>query len=71
MDKRKWKRAPADQRRECETPGCTTIAKEYCKRADCGQMHCEEHKGSHTAIHTLMKQRGFASTGGRGRRPPR
>jgi len=46
----------AAERHACETPGCTTVAKERCKQFNCGQQHCELHKGSHSAIHTLLKQ---------------
>lgn len=28
-----------------------------CKRPNCNEQHCVEHKGSHSAIHTLMAQR--------------
>ena len=59
-DKRRWKRVAADERGPCKTPGCVNEAREQCRRANCKELHCEEHKGSHTAIHTLLKQRGFA-----------
>lgn len=59
-DKRRWVRLPVPERRVCDTPGCEVVAKEKCARGGCGQMHCLEHKGSHTAIHTLMKQRAAA-----------
>jgi hypothetical protein len=35
------------------------MARERCKQFNCNEQHCEEHKGAHSAIHTLMKQRGF------------
>ncbi|HVA34354.1 MAG TPA: hypothetical protein VNG31_09415, partial [Candidatus Baltobacteraceae bacterium] len=55
--KRKWSKVASAERRCCETPGCTTLARERCKQFNCNQQHCEEHKGSHSAIHTLMAQR--------------
>lgn len=64
-DKRRWVRLSATERRVCDTPGCEVLAKERCARGGCEQMHCLEHKGSHTAIHTLMKQRAAAEA------PPR
>jgi hypothetical protein len=57
--KRKWFRVSVAERRECETPGCTAISRERCKQINCNQQHCDEHKGSHSAIHTLMAQRGM------------
>lgn len=56
--KRKWSRVSSVERRTCETPGCTVLARERCKQFNCGQQHCEQHKGSHSAIHTLMAKRG-------------
>lgn len=57
--KRKWSRVTSAERRQCETPGCEALAKERCKQYNCNQVHCPEHKGSHSAIHTLLKQRGM------------
>ena len=58
-DKRRWRRLSASERTPCKTPGCENVAREICRRAECGEAHCREHKGSHTAIHTLMKKRGI------------
>jgi hypothetical protein len=55
--KRKWSRVTSAERRTCETPGCEILASERCKQFNCNQQHCETHKGSHSAIHTLMRQR--------------
>ena len=55
--KRKWSRVTSAERRKCQTPGCEVLAKERCKYMNCNEQHCEEHKGSHSAIHTMMKQR--------------
>lgn len=57
--KRKWSRVKSEERRACETPGCAVLARERCKQFNCNQQHCEEHKGGHSAIHTLMAQRGM------------
>lgn len=57
--KRKWSRVTAAERRTCEMHGCETLAKERCKQFNCNQQICTEHKGAHSAVHTLMKQRGF------------
>jgi hypothetical protein len=40
-------------------PACENIAKERCKQFNCGKMICGDHKGDHSAIHTLFKQRGI------------
>jgi hypothetical protein len=58
--KRKWSKVAAVERHTCETPGCTILARERCKQFNCNQQHCETHKGSHSAIHTLMRQRSMA-----------
>jgi hypothetical protein len=55
--KRRWSRVTSAERRQCETPGCTVLAKERCKATACGQQHCSTHKGLHSAIHTLMSHR--------------
>ena len=60
MRKRKWSRVRSAERRPCETPGCTVLARERCKQFNCNQQHCEAHKGDHSAIHTLLRQRGMA-----------
>jgi hypothetical protein len=57
--KRKWSKVSSAERRSCETPGCTVLSRERCKQYNCNQQHCEQHKGAHSAIHTLMKQRGL------------
>lgn len=57
--KRKWSRVAAADKKQCEMPACENIAKERCKQFNCNKMICSEHKGSHSAVHTLMKQRGF------------
>jgi len=59
--KRKWSRVTSTERRTCESPGCEALAKERCLQGNCGQQHCEEHKGGHSAIHTLLKQRAKAA----------
>jgi hypothetical protein len=55
---RKWSRVASAERRQCVTPGCTVVSRERCKQLNCNQQHCEEHKGSHSSIHTLIVQRG-------------
>lgn len=57
--KRKWSRVTAAEKRTCEMPSCENIAKERCKQFNCNQVICSEHKGAHSAVHTLFKQRGI------------
>jgi hypothetical protein len=54
--KRKWSKVSSAERRLCEAPGCTVLAREHCKRLNCDQQFCEEHKGSHSETHTLQSK---------------
>lgn len=54
--KRKWSRLPAAEKRLCQMPGCSFTANERCKQNNCGEFICSDHKGSHSALHTFLKQ---------------
>lgn len=57
--KRKWSRVSATERRNCEMASCTALARERCKQFNCNQQICDDHKGAHSVVHTLMKKRGL------------
>lgn len=41
----------------CYTEGCESYTGHYCKRAECKQPHCNEHKSGHMLAHTTTKLR--------------
>lgn len=56
--KRKWSRVASNQKGICRMPGCAILANQRCRHADCNHLICREHKGAHSAVHTILKRQG-------------